>query len=493
MNKSASVTQDFADWLSPMLVKELRQGMRSKVLTTSLFLLQGLLICNVIAGFGSGGSEVNLRVTNGFFWSILALPLLLILPGSALGSLGNEIKANTLELIFLTRLTSRRIVLGKWIAVMAQAALLAVTVLPYVALRYYMGGVNVTRDLLTVGLMLGLSAMLTAITVALSAFQSKLLRVFIIIGFILLLQSGFYIAALLAFDSGGFAVGGTGRADGLLFLGQFAMALLLIGLMLEVGAARIAPEAENHAGPLRLLVLLLVLVGGFTAMRAPDARWLLILAEAVAGLFCLGALSENIPGVKSLYGPFTRRGVPGKAAALVFTPGWVPGVFFTLLVIGLLGLFWQGAGWLRFGANEQDQLRLASFLGFSATLLLPAALISVRFRKRGFFYIGFTAICAGVFFFLTMLTNTQGNSHLYQFGAFLPPIAIFSIGFEELDEMLPVVLLWLFALNVLALVLLAWKCRAPLRDLRARLENRMKKDQPQIFADENRGYSNKSA
>jgi len=35
---------DFADWFSPMLVKELRQGMRSRLFVISFLLLQGALI-----------------------------------------------------------------------------------------------------------------------------------------------------------------------------------------------------------------------------------------------------------------------------------------------------------------------------------------------------------------------------------------------------------------------------------------------------------------
>ena len=75
---------------------------------------------------------------------MVAVPTLLIIPISALNAIGSEIRGNTLELIFLTRLTALRIVVGKWFALFAQSLLLVCAVLPYLVLRYFMGGVNLT-------------------------------------------------------------------------------------------------------------------------------------------------------------------------------------------------------------------------------------------------------------------------------------------------------------------------------------------------------------
>ncbi len=45
---AADTKPDFPDWLSPMLVKELRQGIRSKAFMAVFFLTQLLMILSVV-------------------------------------------------------------------------------------------------------------------------------------------------------------------------------------------------------------------------------------------------------------------------------------------------------------------------------------------------------------------------------------------------------------------------------------------------------------
>ena len=45
---SSSQRSDFGDWLSPMLVKELRQGMRSRVFVAAFYVTQVLMILSTI-------------------------------------------------------------------------------------------------------------------------------------------------------------------------------------------------------------------------------------------------------------------------------------------------------------------------------------------------------------------------------------------------------------------------------------------------------------
>ena len=94
-----------------------------------------------------------------------------ISPGSllvSLGAVGNERKANTLELIFLTRLTARRILTGKWLALVAQTVLLVCAVLPYAVLRYFLGSVDLGAELTAIALLLLGSAVLSGVAVGFS-------------------------------------------------------------------------------------------------------------------------------------------------------------------------------------------------------------------------------------------------------------------------------------------------------------------------------------
>ena len=83
--------------------------------------------------------------------------------------MSEETRANTFDLVQLTRLTAFRITLGKWLALVAQTALLVAALLPYAVLRHYFGGVDVITDLVIIAHLMMASFVLTAGAVALSA------------------------------------------------------------------------------------------------------------------------------------------------------------------------------------------------------------------------------------------------------------------------------------------------------------------------------------
>jgi hypothetical protein len=63
---------DFPAGFSPMLVKELRQGMRTNLFTVAFILLQTVMILSLLAGLSDpGSSEVD-----GFFWFFIVVILL---------------------------------------------------------------------------------------------------------------------------------------------------------------------------------------------------------------------------------------------------------------------------------------------------------------------------------------------------------------------------------------------------------------------------------
>src|SRR4029077_2122174 len=81
---------DFADWLSPILVKELRQGLKSRIFVSSFIVMQavmivtmGLRLLDQPTGPGAGG----FGAFDGFFWAMLWIPLLVLMPARGLGAL----------------------------------------------------------------------------------------------------------------------------------------------------------------------------------------------------------------------------------------------------------------------------------------------------------------------------------------------------------------------------------------------------------------------
>ncbi len=233
---------DFAEWLSPMVVKELRQGMRSRVFVTSFLLLQGGMIFVALVALAASAHQQDIRAMTTLFWVICGVPLLLMMPISGFGAVANEITANSLELIFLTRLTPRRIIAGKWFAIVAQTALFACAVLPYAVLRYFLGGVNVGRELAVLaGLLLG-SALLSGIAVGLSPQSSRAGRAILPIAIVFGVQ---FLVPFVTYGMAGSSLLRGGRTTTLqTYFGLFVAAVLLL-LVCWNSAPRRSPRPQR--------------------------------------------------------------------------------------------------------------------------------------------------------------------------------------------------------------------------------------------------------
>ena len=105
---------DFSDRLSPMLVKELRQGLRTNLFTAAFILLQVFMVLSLMIGaaFSGGGEDTS----GGFFWMFITVTLLGVMPVRGFSALHKENQINTMDLIQLTRLSAWRITWGKWLA-----------------------------------------------------------------------------------------------------------------------------------------------------------------------------------------------------------------------------------------------------------------------------------------------------------------------------------------------------------------------------------------
>ncbi len=328
--------RDLSDFLSPILVKELRQGLRARIFTTSFLLLQGMIMVSMTFGLftvGVGGDPYEKEMFQFFFWSMVSIPVLFLMPLSAFGAIRSEQQKKTLELVFLTRLSAFRIVTGKWIAVVVQTILIAVAVLPYVVLRYFLGGIELWQDLAVLGMLLVGSAVLSAVAVAASAYASKLPRWLMILAVLFLLQTLPWVLMGVAMGS----ASGGGAPPARLILYLLGWIPLVILIVLQAGAARIAPPAENH--PTRIRVLALIALGWAVLMktgaRNATADVIRLTTFLILAPVCIYALCEPFRRIPSLYAPFARRGRFGRFLGAFLYPGWPSGVLFVFLVVSL--------------------------------------------------------------------------------------------------------------------------------------------------------------
>jgi hypothetical protein len=356
------VIREASDLLNPILVKELRQGVRANTFTSAFLLLQVLLLVSMAVALAP--EDIPDRSgTTAMFWILIALPIGIMVPVSGGSALSSERAQRTLEPLLLTRLSARRIVLGKWAALLALSGLLATSVLPYVLLRYFLGGIDLAVELLGLLDLLVCSALFAAITVGLSAAQLSVpFRWLLALGLTGLLLGQFHGLLLPALFQG--------RLDVPLLLASPVLLVLLVLAVLEAGAIQVAPDAEAGTSRLRGLALLALLaVGLIQAQRglASDPGWMLAFwGVGLALVVAVASLCENLHDAPSLYAPYLGRRGPLRLLGLLLCPGWPSGVLFTLALAGLLALCFV----VPLGGDLPVVL-----VGVTAALLLPVGVL----------------------------------------------------------------------------------------------------------------------
>jgi len=356
---------DFADWLSPILVKELRQGLRTKAFVGIFVLLQILMVISTmieLANDRSNGSQV-------FFWMVIGVALLLGMPLRGAFSISNEIKENTLELVLLTELSARRVALGKWVALFLQSVLLVCTVLPYLVIRYFMGGVDFIQGVVALAVFLWFSALLTALSVGLSPFAKNAISrgavgIFAVMAIWFLLLSSLSLGRL--------PFGSFFSAAHVIILAALTP-LFLLGA-LEIGLGEIAPMGENQSTRKRLILLGNLAVGGVLALVFEENAYVAWILAGCVAMVGIGTLVEPCRPIPSLYRPvwpFRRSSRLWRAAGRILYPGWVSAVPFLLVSAAAV----LAISPYRFTDSEQN-LRLILAIGMALQPLVICKLMS---------------------------------------------------------------------------------------------------------------------
>ncbi len=387
---------DFADWLSPILVKELRQGLKSRVFTGSFIVMQVVMIITMglrlldqsQSGTGGGSSGFD-----AFFWAMLWLPLLLLMPTRGLRALSDESRANTFDLVQLTRMTAFRIALGKWLALVAQTLLLVAALLPYAVLRYYFGGVDVMSDLIVIAYMLMASMVLTAGAVALSA-APLAVRIIVLAGglpMVTMGMSGLMMMRMFSGRSGSFMFSSSsslGGPDWWLFP---CMTALYVFMLLEFAASMFAPPSENHPARKRTMALLLSIIL-IPAAWFGGLEWLAPLMAFFAplvGWVAVEALTERTVSLPAIYAPFARRGFLARGLGRILYPGWATAVPFLILVLGIITLAFEIVPYRTIPQlqDELDPRMLWPIIFFALISPLPLMVFFPRVNRRFWLYV----------------------------------------------------------------------------------------------------------
>lgn len=379
---------DFSDRLSPMLVKELRQGMRTNLFTAAFILLQVFMVLTLMmaAAFAGGGQDEG----GWFFWMLITVALLGIMPIRGFNALHRENQLNTMDLIQMTRLSAWRITWGKWLALSSQTMLLVIALLPYIVLRYYLGGINFVGELFLLVMITLTSLTLTAVTVGFSAFPSILLRGAVAVGLLFVIFSALVIVEELS------SMGVTSLFDEIFsastssefWWAWFATVVTMAYItyfFLDLGASRIAPESANHATRKRLIGFGYVLLALGLPLVAPSIPSDFLVAMAILVLIAvwIDAITEKAAMVPSIYRPFRRKSLYRMWISFL-TPGWHTGVRFMVLT-GLVALLLIGIN-PDVGSRSHftDTRHLTFAFSLAGVLLFPLMIILLFFHAVTF-------------------------------------------------------------------------------------------------------------
>ena len=432
--------RDFSDRLSPMLVKELRQGLKSPVFTWGLIAMQMALAIMALVAMDNG----NDRDANEFFWWSAAGIVCVLLPLRVANALRDEMGGNTLDTLVLTRLSAWRITLGKWLATSALQVLVAMTVLPYLIMRYFAGGVNMPMELAWLGIYVLFGLLVTAVMLGLSWFRFFLVRAVLMLG-VIAGATGFCAGTIHEISrANNYGLDEVSRKLGWPgIIGILSGVIWVTFFFLDLGAAQIAPRAENRATRRRLVALAVFATGSgccffFKDVEAGAILSLLVLFAMVPP--CIQALCEQPANYAPVLQPFVKRGAAGRLAGHFLYPGWHTGLLFSLLVIaaGLALFTWHylqmSARWSSRGAYDQIDhwltMMLSTSAGIVGAMILPLIIWRLfrRMEQWNFWRWMTVLLAAGLFHGLVMIaawrTEAPGinlvNHALPTAGLFVP-------------------------------------------------------------------------
>lgn len=329
------------DGLNPLVVKEVRQGVRTRVFWVCFgLMLLACLLLSLLAYADTRDGGFQPRGKTYFFTYFVCLGVVhfFVIPYSAYRSLAREREDETWVLLALTGLGPRRILRGKVTSFLIQAALYASAVGPFLLFSYYLNGIELPTILVVLGLGGAWLVFLTVLAVcAATLADGRLGRAFVHFLVLGMLASGVAqgLGGAFALSEGGARMM---REDFFPYVVGVSLWLMLgYGwLLFEAAAARLALVTEDYSrGPRRALIFQMVLSAAVVAVIwwTQDREQVV---PAVAGI--AGALHLTLAGL------FLATDVDGQARALRTGTRWYsllrPGALRGFrLMVGLF-LFW---------------------------------------------------------------------------------------------------------------------------------------------------------
>ena len=333
----APLSERLGDRLNPLVVKEIRQGLRTRVFWVCFGLM--LVACVLLslmayADVKDGGYRARGQVYFFTYFVCLGLVHFFVIPYSAYRSLAREREDETWVLLALTGLGPRRILRGKVTSFLAQAALYASAVGPFLLFSYYLNGIDLPTILTVLALGAAWLVFLTVLGVcAATLADGRLGRAFVHFLVLGMLAGGVAqgLGAAYALSEGGSRL--MRDVDFLFAIGIALWLMLSYGwLLFEAAAARLSLITEDSTRGPRRAVVIQVLI---SALLVAALWWEKGQREIAVVAGIAGCLHLTLSGL------FVISDVDGQARALraktrgwsLLRPGAVRGFRLTVLLI----------------------------------------------------------------------------------------------------------------------------------------------------------------
>jgi hypothetical protein len=339
------------DAINPILVKETRQALKSRQFVVTFSLLLFASLAWTIAGSLLLMPQIYFvpsapTMLTGYYL-VLAVPMLLVVPLAAYRSLEGEIDDGTLELLSVTSLSPKQIVLGKLGSAALQMMLYFVALFPCVAYAYTLRGVDLPTLAILMGLLVvfGLTMTVVAIFFAPMA-RARSSQVSTLLVVMALLIAGEFAAGSIAINLIQLGNPLTSLQTGFIVISTVLFAATIVLVFLMATAAQLTPESENRSTSIRVALLIhqtvLIGIAAFSLVLGFDiamaTTWSLtahlILTWVAAGAMMAAEAPTMTPRI--------RRELPGtflsRLFLIWFTPGPATGMVFavTNLVVVLV-------------------------------------------------------------------------------------------------------------------------------------------------------------
>jgi hypothetical protein len=385
------------DRINPIVVKETRQAVNSRLVAAFLLLFLAVQLVVMLLMITSNSlndpNELNLRAGRELFTFVQGILLgtcMLLIPALTGMRLAVERSDVNVDLLFVSSLTPRAVITGKLFAAAALALLIFSACAPFMTFAYVMRGLDVP----TIMIVLIADYIIVLLATALALFLASVpanrgLRILLGVGgFVMMSYLGGGLMALSSeflrdssrYDTGSWEF----------WAGYFGVAVLIfgiIGLLVVWAVALISPAASNRAFPVRVYTLgfwIVTAVGfGAWSLYVSRAEPMLIWGYLGCFLFSLQIIIASCE--RDEWGTRVARRIPRgplRLPAFFFYSGAAGGIAFGVIgavasVVGM-AIWYQVVPWARYSGNEDRFVLIASLIvGYTYCFCLTA----VWFRR----------------------------------------------------------------------------------------------------------------